>query len=131
MNWNTQNLKPGAYTLKLDLVDNWGNLMTATKPFTLMPLIVGEGEFVTSDEGVKVYPNPFNNQIHFVVPDGIGELIELIIFDGMGREVVSLSEVALLPNGRIQIDGSTFPSGVYHYRLKMENGNYSGKLVKF
>jgi hypothetical protein len=77
VSWNTQNLKPGAYTLKLDLVDNWGNLMTATKPFTLLPLIVGDGEHVTSDKGVQVFPNPVSNQIHFIIPERNSKQFEL------------------------------------------------------
>ena len=129
VNWNTQDLKAGAYYLKLDLVDNWGNLMTATKPFTLLPLVLGAEESKPSITDVMVFPNPFNSQISFVIPSERDQKFELVIYNGMGREMVSVTSI--FSDGRINIDSSQFPSGIYYYCLKTGSENYVGKLVKF
>lgn len=130
VNWNTQNLKPGAYFLKLDLVDNWGNLMTATKPFTLLPLVVGTDEIKPSKTEVQVYPNPFSSTINFEIQDvAFGEL-EIHIHDGMGREVFVNANPISVNNGRLQVNGSRFTRGIYYYQIKMGSVTYTGKLVK-
>lgn len=131
VNWNTQDLKPGAYFLKLELTDNWGNVMDATKAFTLLPLVLGAEDNLSVKSGPKVYPNPFTGQVNFAISDGNDQQFELIIYNEMGREMVRVSETSSSQPGWINIDGSQFPSGVYYYRLKMGSRDYVGKLVKF
>ncbi|MGH7601428.1 MAG: T9SS type A sorting domain-containing protein, partial [bacterium] len=67
------------------------------------------------------YPNPFNpiTTIVFDLPQP--GTPQLVIFDALGREVLTLLN-APLAAGRhtVQFDASLLPSGVYYYRLNFE-----------
>jgi hypothetical protein len=72
------------------------------------------------------YPNPFNptTKIKFNIAGAGGQLVKLIIFDALGREVSTLINTQLKPGSyEAGWDSINFPSGVYFYKL--EAGNYS------
>ena len=64
------------------------------------------------------YPNPFNpsTKIKFDIPKS--SYVKLIIYDVLGREITTLVDEKLNA-GRYDVnwDGSSYPSGVYFYRL--------------
>ncbi len=63
-------------------------------------------------KGVKVYPNPANDQIHILVPQSdIGSGIQL--YDAEGREVFS----SIIDRTDYQIHTQCLPDGVYSIRL--------------
>lgn len=67
------------------------------------------------------YPNPFNPStvIRFSLPDGINGMVELRMYDMLGREVATLVNDRLQAgNYRIEVNGAHLASGVYVYRLK-------------
>ncbi len=69
------------------------------------------------------YPNPFNptTNIKFSIPST--ELVKLVVFDVLGREVATLvNEVKNAGNYTADFDASHLSSGVYFYRL--ESGNF-------
>ncbi len=74
------------------------------------------------------YPNPFNPQtkIKFDVPanvKGKTSNVKLVIYDLLGREVVTLVNEELKPGTyEVDWDASNFSSGVYFYRII--SGNY-------
>ena len=111
VNWNTQDLKAGAYSLKLDLVDNWGNLMTATKPFTLLPLVLGTEDNSSVKSEPKVYPNPFSGIINIETQGIFQEELEIKFYDARGKEMLSTSKKISATSSRLQIDGSSFYLG--------------------
>jgi hypothetical protein len=72
------------------------------------------------------YPNPFNpsTKITFSVPVSPlvggtgGDIVKLVIFDILGREVSVLVNEALKPGSyKVDWNASNFPSGVYYYKL--------------
>ncbi|NOS86643.1 MAG: T9SS type A sorting domain-containing protein [Ignavibacteria bacterium] len=70
------------------------------------------------------YPNPFNpvTNIKFSMPTG--GLVKLVVFDILGREVVTLlNEVKPAGNYLVDFDASALSSGVYFYRL--ESGSFA------
>lgn len=73
--------------------------------------------------GLNVYPNPSNGVFNIEMPQNIGN-VSLEVFDVSGRIV--LSEVLVKP----QFDLSSFPSGIYIYRLGMTNGNSIQGLIE-
>ena len=81
----------------------------------------------TSYELKQNYPNPFNplTKIDYNIPvDGI---VTLIIYDIMGREVISLvNENKKAGSYEITFDGSRLASGVYI--CKMNSTNYSSSI---
>jgi hypothetical protein len=64
------------------------------------------------------YPNPFNpsTQIEFAIPEA--SEVRLEVFNTLGQKVRTLKD-AHLPAGyySIRFDATSFPSGVYYYRL--------------
>jgi len=79
---------------------------------------------------LQSYPNPFNasTTIEFTLAEA--QVIELTVYDLLGKKVRSL-----LCGGqsagthRISFDASDFASGVYYYRLKVEDGEKIGRML--
>jgi subtilisin-like proprotein convertase family protein len=74
------------------------------------------------------YPNPFNpvTKIKFGIPvtSGLSNDVKLIIYDALGKEVVVLVNEKLMPgNYETSWNASSYPSGVYYYKLV--SGGYS------
>jgi photosystem II stability/assembly factor-like uncharacterized protein len=78
------------------------------------------------------YPNPFNpiTKINFSIVSSPhvlgGDLVQLIVYDVMGREVQTLVNESLKPGTyEVSFDGSSLTSGVYFYRLIIRHGGSS------
>lgn len=68
------------------------------------------------------YPNPFNSitRITYLNPQKAN--VELTVFDTLGRTVWSKEEILVAPGKHsVLFDASHLPSGIYYYRLSMEN----------
>ena len=66
------------------------------------------------------YPNPFNpaTSIKYSIPKQ--NLVKLVIFDVLGREVTTLvNEMKLAGDYSVTFDGSGYASGVYFYRIEV------------
>ncbi len=80
------------------------------------------------------YPNPFNpvTKIRFNLPLSSNEgmqLAKIIIYDILGREITKLVNDELNPGSyEVEWDASSYPSGVYFYRLVV--GDASASLLK-
>ena len=70
------------------------------------------------------YPNPFNpnTNISFTLPERAD--VSLKVYDVMGRQVATLANNRSFTGGShtLSFDASTLASGMYIYRLKMDNG---------
>lgn len=81
-------------------------------------------------ELLQNYPNPFNPStiISFTIPQG--EMVEIEVFDLLGRKTASLLR-EYKPAGRhsLSFDGSSFTSGLYIYRMKAGQYSYSRKML--
>ena len=76
------------------------------------------------------YPNPFNpvTNIKFDIPRS--SHVKLIIYDALGREVTTLVNEKLTAGSyETSWDGSSFPSGVYFYKLETDNFTNTRKMV--
>ncbi len=77
------------------------------------------------------YPNPFNpiTTIEFTIPeDG---MVELKIYDILGREIETLIKEELPSEKlhRVEFDGSKLASGIYFYRLESKNHTAIKKFI--
>ncbi|MHB8581592.1 MAG: T9SS type A sorting domain-containing protein [Ignavibacteriaceae bacterium] len=75
-------------------------------------------------------PNPFNpsTNISFSLPST--QLVHLVVYDILGREVKKLFEGTLLAGKySIVFDGSSISSGLYFYRLTAENFSVTKKML--
>ncbi|MBW6478187.1 MAG: T9SS type A sorting domain-containing protein [Bacteroidales bacterium] len=78
------------------------------------------------------FPNPFSNLTHFSFNLSSTQKVSLKIFDVSGREVASPANHKLMEAGRntLQWDASQFDSGIYFYRIHLEEGQvFSGKMI--
>jgi Tol biopolymer transport system component len=76
------------------------------------------------------YPNPFNPSTNFEFRIANVELVDVRIFDVLGREVATLvNEVRTAGVYTVRWDASSFPSGVYYYRLQAGAFVDSKKMV--
>jgi len=70
------------------------------------------------------YPNPFNpsTNISFTVPER--SAVTLTVYDVMGREVATLANNRAFSSGThtLEFDASSLASGMYIYRLTLNNG---------
>jgi YVTN family beta-propeller protein len=76
------------------------------------------------------YPNPFNPITYIRYELSIPNKVELKVFDFLGREVASLvNEEKIAGRYECVFDGSEFPSGVYFYRLVVDNHIQTKRFV--
>ena len=77
---------------------------------------------------VKVYPNPVNNNLKFVI-GGTDDSVEVVIFDIRGKVVMKKSASTLHLN-RSYIDVSNLEAGIYFVEISSETINKNIKIVK-
>ncbi len=81
------------------------------------------------------YPNPFNPQtkIKFEIPPSRGArgvMVKLFIYDALGREISILVNEELKPGTyEVSFDGSSYPSGVYFYKLLAGDYSETRKMI--
>ncbi|MEW5980258.1 MAG: T9SS type A sorting domain-containing protein [Acidobacteriota bacterium] len=76
------------------------------------------------------YPNPFNplTQIDFLVRER--ELVELRVYDMIGREIALLKSETMDPGlYSVTFDGSGLSTGVYHCRLNTGSSTFTKKMI--
>ena len=76
------------------------------------------------------YPNPFNPTTKIVYRVESRELVSLIVFDVLGREVAKLvNEVKDPGSYRLEFDGGKLGSGVYFYTLRAGGFTATRKML--
>jgi hypothetical protein len=80
------------------------------------------------------YPNPFNPETTIAYTIQKTGAVRLSIFDVMGNEVASWSEVRSSGSHRVRWNGrdargSSVPSGIYLYRLETDGFTSSRKML--
>jgi hypothetical protein len=76
------------------------------------------------------YPNPFNpgTKIEFKISKAV--LVNLKVYDLLGREVTTLLKEEMLPgNYTIDFDASTLASGIYFYTLNAGDFVSTKKMI--
>ncbi|MBE2216948.1 MAG: T9SS type A sorting domain-containing protein [Ignavibacteria bacterium] len=76
------------------------------------------------------YPNPFNPTTNFEFRIADFGLVRLTVFDAIGREIEVLVNQQMHPGTyEVSWDASTYPSGVYYYRLEAGSFAKTKKMV--
>ena len=76
------------------------------------------------------YPNPFNplTTINYQIPEE--GLVKLVVYDVLGKEVsILLNEAKKSGSYKVEFDGSNLSSGIYFYKLIINNFVDTKKLV--
>jgi subtilisin-like proprotein convertase family protein len=92
---------------------------------------VGIAEYFGDNEnGVFVYPNPFESSTTFSLRLGSEANVNLTLFDGLGNMITTIVNERK-PQGESQIifDKKQIASGIYFYRLKINSTDRVGKII--
>jgi len=76
------------------------------------------------------FPNPFNpvTNIAFSLPKS--SFVNLVIYDILGREIETLIKESLSPGKYIiEWNATAYPSGIYFYKLQVENFSDSKQMI--
>lgn len=92
-------------------------------------LYEGEPESINtlSPADIAIYPNPAAH--HITVATQEGAINNLVIFDAMGRMVLS-KQIGVNEREKVQIDVAQLPTGNYIIQLQTSNGNGAVQFVK-
>jgi hypothetical protein len=76
------------------------------------------------------YPNPFNPVTVIGYQLRVSSYVKLKVFDIEGKEIIELiSQRQYAGEHKIKFDGSSFPSGVYFYKLETEKFSEVKKMI--
>lgn len=114
---------PGVYQFDLFITDDFGDTLSDRVTVTCLSCFAEDEpvvEAVFSFERVLVYPNPFNDQVHFgFIGEGVAEWITVAVFDLASHRVwegQAASAVEVVWDGR-RSDGQLLASGPYLYKI--------------
>lgn len=78
------------------------------------------------------FPNPFNpaTKIRFYLATAVNKHVILTIYDNTGKQLETLVNQSLLPGGHeVEWNAANYPSGVYYYKLNIENYSETRKML--
>ena len=78
------------------------------------------------------YPNPFNPTSKIKMQIAKSSNVRLIVYDALGKELTTLIKEHLNPGTyEVEFDGSSYPSGVYFYKLQaVPDGRQAGDFAE-
>ncbi len=131
ISWDTHDLLPGGYNLKLELCDNSpdSNKVEAIKSINLQPKILGIGEQNSIKNTLIIFPNPANDILNIHIPmiynDGNNSIS---IYNISGKEIKKIPLNGKKDNYQIDVSGMT--EGLYFIVFYNEGRMIgSGKVV--
>ncbi len=89
-------------------------------------MVAGVSGLTASEAGVRVYPVPANDEVHFESDEAIRQIR---IYDGAGRLVLNESDLSGIGGGSRALSVSALKRGLYFYQLQRADGLVSGKLL--
>ena len=130
--WNTHDLDPGLYYVKLVLTDNTAdsNQNEAVKGITLLPGIFGVEEIGSTGFNVSIFPDPVteNSVVKFFLPHG--ERVGISVTDVNGKIIFRTEKQFPAGNQQFAIGNLGLPPGCYSCILKSHDRSGVRKFVK-
>jgi len=126
----------GTYENELTYLKNWLRDRITWMDGQIQPIvdvIQAVPELKTISVEVQAYPNPFIEDVNFKCWLPLGAEVEIVIFDILGKQVLSHKEhlsdgISIIP---LKINSTAYPAGVFMYQLKCDGKiQSSGKLVR-
>jgi hypothetical protein len=120
----------GANTVTLTITDSNGNSVQCNATVTVEnpTLNVADNDL----ELIRCYPNPFNQEVIFIIPNQyVNHKFHIILYDIIGKEIINTTKTADSKILKINNLGN-LEEGVYMFRIvNIENGNsIIRKLIK-
>jgi agmatine/peptidylarginine deiminase len=98
--------------------------------------LIGGIQSNTGQNVLKVQPNPFKDEVSFVLESSINQNVTVEIFDICGKLIRTLDDKRIEQsssihrwNGMSDL-GDSQPNGIYYYQLQTGNELFSGKIIK-
>ena len=90
-----------------------------------------DGENSYQNPSLTIFPNPVNDVTNIVYELPKESVINIVIYDLIGRQIAVLEDQTLKAKGKheLQFDATDLPSGIYHINVQAEAYNASQKLV--
>lgn len=128
-------METGNYDLKLYLLDEYGNSMEMIQSSAFLYDNVTSVNFDEFPHDFKyqlavAYPNPFNPTTTIKYTIGDNGFVKIQVFNMLGEKVKTIvSEFKFSGNYSAKFEGNNLPSGVYIYRMEVNNKVLSKKMV--
>jgi len=88
--------------------------------------VISSIEDINLSEGLKVYPNPSENQNTITVETGGAFIQTIVISDAVGRQVRSFND---LNTAKATLDISGIQKGIYYLNLTSVGGKTANKVI--
>ena len=112
----------GTYTC--EMINECGITVTMPLQLTVEPCL-GLDEAIGRKNAITIYPNPATTVLNLKLPDNTNfEIQDITIRNMLGQTVYTNSKEFL------QVNTSTFSSGIYLLELTTDKGNWSTKFIK-
>jgi hypothetical protein len=80
---------------------------------------------------LKVYPNPTNDVVYFNFDSPIPKGLSIEFYNLLGQRIKGISYKPNKESRLVEINLSTVPTGIYFYRVLLENEiTFAGKIIK-
>lgn len=132
--WTNPSPVPASYSAQITDLKNWiasrFGWIDGSLPGTASNCFVSTQSVEPQKAEVKVYPNPFKDQVTFsVMMDGM-QPINIKILDALGKEVMSYDDKNyFIGEHQIVINGENLKPGVYFYHVLIGNKSVAGKII--
>jgi len=96
---------------------------------------VDESESGLANASIKLYPNPFNENVNIEISINTPGNYDIAVYDMMGRRIRQLTRTELTGGiynfswDAVNIDGDGIAAGTYLLRLQSESGNITEQFV--
>jgi hypothetical protein len=115
-------LYPGNTTVIWTLDDSAGNTSTCETNFVVNEYVATN---ISSNDQIKIYPNPTSGVVYINYNTSTPELIE--VSDILGKV---LYKTTSFNQGDEKIDITTYANGIYIVNVYMSNEKYTWKIIK-
>ena len=111
----------GTHTITWHIIDVSGNHDSCSFDLTVNDVVSIES---LTENGIRIYPNPFDNQIIISSDADADFYVELISINGK-----ILEKSRLLSNGKVELSDE-YKQGLYILRIYNSESNYAVKMIK-
>lgn len=130
---NVADLSPTDTTYALTIENS--AIQEFVPPLSIYDISINDSLLCMSSVGIQevevgllaIYPNPVQNELTVVLPDGTVRKLECTIMDTFGRKIAP----AMTRNsGEIRVDVSEISAGIYWILLHVDGNSYAQKFVR-
>ena len=81
------------------------------------------------EAGIKIYPNPTNDVLRFIIPTENNENVTIQLINSLGQQALMINEISRTEQFSTSFDVSQLVSGIYIAQLKVGDNQYMQRIV--